>query len=347
MRIGLVCPYDLSKPGGVQQIVVGLGRHLAEAGDEVLLIAPGRTGQDPGLPFQSVGTSMTIRANRSAVPLALNPSTWARTRAALSLVDLAHVHEPFIPIVGWAAVTARDVPIVATFHADPPTWARNFYRGLALAGKLALGDVVLTATSRVSASAVPGAWGEPRIVPNAIDVASYSLQTDREPKRVAFLGRDDPRKGLSVLLEAWPAVREEHPDAELDIMGAIRDGRIPGVAFHGTADEATKRQVLASSQVLVAPNLGGESFGIVIAEAMAAGCAVIASDIEAFRGVVGEAGVLIPPGDSVALSSSISRLLDDPGESRRLGGLALESVQRFDWSTVLAGYREAYSEALS
>jgi phosphatidylinositol alpha-mannosyltransferase len=290
---------------------------------------------------------MTMPANRSTVPLALGPRAWARTRRALRQVDLVHVHEPFIPVVGWAALTLRDVPTVATFHADPPRWARAVYRGLGPAGERALREVVITATSAVSASGIPDSWGRPRIVPNAIDVHSYDIEIDRNPKRVAFLGRDDPRKGLSVLLNAWPSVRGRHPDAELEVLGADRQVRIPGVRFHGTADEADKRRVLASSQLFVAPNLGGESFGIVVAEGMAAGCAVIVSDIAAFRDVVGEAGVLVPPGDPGALSAWIVRLLEESGEARSLGDKARESIQRFDWANVLVDYREAYAAALS
>lgn len=347
MRVGLVCPYDLGVPGGVQQIVLELGAHLRNAGDDVVIVGPGEPARDPGVEYRSVGGSITVSANESAVPLALSPGAWGRTRSALKKVDLVHIHEPFIPIVGWAALTQRDAPIVATFHADPPQWARTLYRGLAYVGEMAIGRVTTTATSAVSASAVPDRWGAPRIVANAIDVGSYDVAVDRKGERVAFLGRDDPRKGLSVLLQAWPAVLERHPGAELEVLGATRPERALGVRFHGPADEATKRRVLASSRIFVAPNLGGESFGIVVAEGMAAGCAVIASDIEAFRGVVGEAGVLVPPGDPVALSSWISRLLVDHDEAARLGALARESVERFDWSSVLDGYRQTYADTVS
>lgn len=347
MRIGLVCPYDLGRPGGVQQIVLELGAQLRDAGEEVLVVGPGAPIRDPRVDFESVGRSVTVSGNESAVPLALGPGAWSRTRQALEETDLVHIHEPFIPVVGWAALTQRNKPTVATFHADPPPWVRHLYRGLARAGKVALGRVTTTATSSVSASAVPDMWGTPRVVPNAIDVASYDVDVERNPKRVAFLGRDDPRKGLSVLLDAWTSVRESHADAELEVMGAARAESVRGVSFHGTADETKKRQVLASSRIFVAPNLGGESFGIVVAEGMAAGCAVIASDIEAFRGVVRDAGVLVPPGDPTALSSSISRLLDDQDEAGRLGAQALEAVKRFDWSSVLDSYRNTYAFALS
>lgn len=347
MRIGLVCPYDLNRPGGVQQIVTELARHLGVGGDDVVIVGPGEPRNDPVVGFESVGGSVTISANRSAAPVALSPMAWTRTLRAIGKLDLVHIHEPFIPVVGWAALSLRAKPTVVTFHADPPSWARATYRLLASLGESAIGRVTTTATSPVSASAVPKSWGIPRIVPNAIDVATYDVDVERHPKRVAFLGRDDPRKGLSVLLEAWPAVSHGHPDAELEVMGATRAESIRGVRFHGPADEATKRRVLASSRVFVAPNLGGESFGIVVAEGMAAGCAVVASDIEAFRSVVGDAGILVPPGDPAALTSWITRLLDDDDEAARLGAVARESVRRFDWSSVLDGYRRAYADALS
>lgn len=341
MRIGLVCPYDLGKPGGVQQVVIELGRHLHDEGDEVLIVGPGDAPSEVGLPVESVGGSVGISANRSAVPIALNPGAWKSTLRALDQVDLVHIHEPLIPLVGWAALSLRHQRTVATFHANPPRWARNLYRGLAFLGEAGL-DVTTTATSPVSAGAIPGRWGKPLIVPIAIDVGSYELDVERDPQQVAFLGRDDPRKGLSVLLEAWPLIRDSHPDARLEVMGADRSVSLPGVRFHGRASEQTKRQILASSGVYVAPNLSGEGFGVVIAEGMAAGCAVVASDLEAFRHVLGQAGVLTPAGAVPPLASEVTRLLDDPGEAERFGRIARNSVARFDWSAVVDGYREAY-----
>lgn len=347
MRIALVCPYDLSKPGGVQQIVLELARQLQDTGDEVVVVAPGEPSTDPGVPVFSVGGSVNLSANRSRVPLAVTPQAWRRTRRGGGNVDLVHIHEPFVPMVGWAALARRSLPTVATFHADPPRWVRGLYRGVAAVARFGLGSAVITATSTVSAKALPSMWGTPRVVPNAIHVDSYDIPVERKESRVAFLGRDDPRKGLSVLLDAWPRIRETHPDAGLEVLGANRRESIPGVTFHGTADEETKRQILASSRVYVAPNLGGESFGVVIAEGMAAGCAVVASDIEAFRQVLGEDGVLVPPGDRRAVADAVSTLLDNPEEANRLGDQARRAVTRFDWTVVTDGYRQAYQDALA
>lgn len=347
MRVGLVCPYDLSKPGGVQQVVVELGQRLQAGGDDVLVIGPGEPEHDPGVPVRSVGGSVGIPANASVAPIALSPTVWARTRDALDGVDLIHIHEPFIPLVGWAALNQKDHPAVVTFHADAPSWVRFLYGGFSSVGRRALDTVTPTATGPVSAAAVPTSWGTPHIVPIAIDVPSYELAVERRPNRVAFLGRDEPRKGLSVLLEAWPQIRERRPEAELEVMGADRDISLPGVTFHGRADEKTKREILSSSLIYVAPNLRGEGFGVVVTEGMASGCAVVASDLEAFRYVIGDAGVLVAVGDPSAVADEVIRLLEDRNEAGRLGDAARERVRQFDWLPVVDAYREIYTLALS
>ncbi len=146
-------------------------------------------------------------------------------------------------------------------------------------------------------------------------------------------------------LAAWPRVRRARPDAELAVIGAARTVSIPGITWHGRVDAATKQALLASSAVFTAPNLGGESFGIVLTEAMAAGCAVIASSLPAFESVLGEAGVLVAPGDADALATAIVGLLEAPDEVGRLASAATERVRRFDWSEVVDQYRALYAEA--
>ncbi len=346
MRVGLVCPYDLGLPGGVQKVVVELARHLQDGGDDVLVVGPGAPPRGSAVSFISVGGSMRVPANRSIAPIALNPFAWARTRLALDNLDIVHIHEPFVPLTGWAAALWRSHPTVVTFHADAPRWAQGLYRLLGSVARRALGEVTTTAVSPVAASAVPRSWAVPRIIPNAIDVDSYGMNVDRRVNQVAFLGRDEPRKGLSVLLDAWPSVVESHPGAELAVMGASRDVSIPGVTFHGPTGEQRKREILISSQVLVAPNLGGESFGVVLIEGMASGCAVVASDIDAFRDVVGDDGVLVPPGDAKYLGDTISDLLGQPEQTRELGQRAREAARRFDWSVVIEAYRDVYRDAV-
>lgn len=349
MKIGLVCPYDLSQPGGVQQLTSELAGKLREQGDEVVLVSPGKmtypTGPGRDLTTVPVGRPTFWRGNASIVPVTLSPLSWARTRRALAEVDVIHVHEPAVPLTGWFALTVSK-PLVVTFHADPPRWVGPVYRWLPFFGAR-MRKAVLTAVSEPAARAVPPAWGDPDIIPNAIDVASYDLPVGRVAGRVAFLGRDEPRKGLDVLLEAWPWIRGQHQKAELVVIGVDREGISPGVRFLGRVSDAEKRRLLASSTVYVAPNTGGESFGIVVAEAMAAGCAVVASDIPAFRLVLGENGLLVPVGDMTALAEAVSGLLSDNAEAGRLGAAAREAVKRFDWPDVLDAYRDCYRRALS
>jgi len=349
VKIGLVSPYDLSVPGGVQQLTTELAAKLREQGDEVVLVSPGRTihtsAPGRGVTTVPVGRPTFWRGNDSIVPITLSPLSWARTRRALAGVDVIHVHEPAVPLTGWFALTVSK-PMVATFHADPPGWVGLAYRWAPFIGSR-MRKAVLTAVSEPAARALPRTWGEPVIVPNAIDVASYDLPMGRVAGRVAFLGRDEPRKGLDLLLEAWPRIRERYAHAELVVMGAERSDPPPRVRFLGRVSDAEKRRVLASSAVFVAPNTGGESFGIVLAEAMAAGCAVVASDLSAFRVVLGEDGILVPVGDVPALADAVSALVADDEEADRLGEAAREAVKRFDWSKVLGAYRDCYRRALS
>lgn len=344
VKIGLVCPYDLGLPGGVQRIVLDLARRLIDSGEDVVVVGPGGGEAPSDVPTRLVGRSSPIPGNDSVVPVAVRPAAWNATVASLSECDLVHVHEPMVPLVGWAAL--RSPTVVATFHADPPTWVRTSYRLLGPVASKPLANASLTAVSPTAAAVIPAAWGSLRLVPNAIDVDSFRPTGDRSPFRVAFLGRDEPRKGLDTLLEAWPAIRAVEPRVELEVMGARRDP-LPSVTFHGRTSEAVKREILASSAVFVAPNTRGESFGLIIAEAMAAGCAIVASDLASFRHVAGDSAAYFRPGDSPALARSVSKLIAEPSSAAAMGRSAQERVKRFDWSVVLGQYLEVYRDALA
>lgn len=349
MKVGVVCPYDISKPGGVQQLTGELATYLREAGDEVVFVGAGTSWFQggPGLDDVTVptGRAISIRANLSKAPLTLSPLPWRRVRGALAGVDVVHVHEPLIPLIGWMALSSKR-PLVATFHADAPDWVSRLYRVLPGAER-GFRNTIMTAVSSTAARSIPSRWGTVRIVPNAIDVAAYNLPVGRVDRRVAFLGRDDVRKGLSVLLEAWPRVTATISDAELIVMGADRGTHIPGVEFKGPVSGGEKRRLLASSLVYVAPNLGGESFGIVVAEGMAAGCAVVASDIPAFVELTGGAAVHVPAGDAQALAGALTSLLLDRAKAQELGIRMRERSAAYDWSAVVGAYRELYAEAVS
>jgi phosphatidylinositol alpha-mannosyltransferase len=343
MKIAIVCPYDLGAVGGVQGQVLSLVAWLTEAGHEAWAVAPGKVGPSGA---RLLGGTVAVPTNRSRAPIALHPAAVGRVREAVAGADVVHVHEPFVPLTGLAALLAPGLPRVGTFHADPGAVVRRLYRaGRPLLRRLARRLAVATAVSPVAAAAV-APFARVRVVPNALDTALYRPSGEKAVRRVVFVGRDDPRKGLDILLQAWPVVSAAVPGAELRVLGARRSSGPERVTFLGRVDEESKRRELGAAAVLCAPNLGGESFGLVVAEGMAAGCAVVASDLPAFRHVAGNAARLTPPGDAAGLAGALTEVLSDTGETARLGGLALGAVARFDRAAVLDGYLAAYREAV-
>lgn len=341
MKVALVSPYDLSVPGGVQQQVLELGDRLRESGHDVVVAGPG-----DGERWESVGPAISVRGNDSKAPVCLSSAAVGRVRRLVHDADVVHVHEPLMPLVAVAASTVNR-PKVLTFHADPPGWARRLYRVAGLPIGAIIGRATTTAVSEVAAAAIPARWGPVRLVPNAIDTSAYRNAGERLAHRVAFLGRDDRRKGLAVMLEAWPRIRAMIPDAELMVMGPTGRRPIEGVTLAGWVSDDEKRRLLGSSAVYVAPNLGGESFGVVVAEGMAAGCAVVASDLAAFRAVGGDAIDYVDPGDVSGLAAVVTELLQNETLRTARGAEAARRAERFDWSVVLEGYLSAYETARS
>lgn len=342
MNIALVCPYDLGKPGGVQDQVVRLRDWLEAAGHTTRIIGPGDEGPDEAI---LVGGTVTIPANRSSVPIAIDPRVVLRVRESTEGADVIHIHEPLMPVVSLTATRISHRPTVGTFHADAPTWARRMLSiGAPLTRVVTSHLDVVTAVSDVARSSVR-ALDPVRIVPNAIDVDLF-VTGPKDPSSVVFVGRDDPRKGLSHLLAVWPEVLAAHPEAVLRVVGAERDDEVAGVEFLGRVDEVTKREILGSSRIAVAPNTGGESFGIVVAEAMASACAVVASAIPAFVRVLGDTGELVGVGDDEELARRIIALLDDPGRCSDLGSAAATRVRKYDVDAVAAAYLESYEDAI-
>jgi phosphatidylinositol alpha-mannosyltransferase len=340
VRIGLVCPYDLAAPGGVQHQVAGLADRLRKDDHEVVVVGPSSSPAAEGV--VRLGDVIRVEANGSTVPIMVDLRGFQRAREALSGVDVVHVHEPLMPLAGWCGLRTSGTNRVLTFHADPGPAVRRAYRVLGRFWPRPSG--VLTAVSRAAAGALP--WDSVSIVPNGIDVGSYRVATERFANRVAFLGRDEPRKGLDVLLAAWPSVVGAIPEAELVVIGARRSESIPSVRFLGRVDEDEKRRMLASSTFLVTPNLGGESFGIVGIEALAAGAVVVASDLPGFREALGDAAILIPPGDVKSLALTLVRLIRTQEEVALMRRRGENQVEAFDWPVVSAGYIEAYRRAL-
>ena len=341
LRIGLVSPYDLSIPGGVQAQVLGLATYLREWGDDPVVIGP---GLPDGVPGVDLGESISLPGNGSMVPIAADLRSRRRIRAAAEDLDLLHVHEPLMPLASLLATHAGS-PVVATFHAAPGRVGRLAYRLTRPFLRRLLGNTrVVTAVSPAAAEVLPPRL-EVRIIPNGIDVASMRVDVTREPAKVAFLGRDEPRKGLDVLLEAWEEIRASRPEAELVVIGAQRDGA--GPTWLGKVDDRTKSTVLSSSSVYVAPQTGGESFGIVLLEAMAAGAAVVASDLQPFREMAGDAARFFPVGDSGSLAGAVIDLLGDAAERDRLTTDGRRLAEDHDWGVIGGIYRELYYEVVT
>lgn len=368
MRIALVSPYDLTRPGGVQSHVFHLAATLREAGDEVAVIGPGSPGAAAAAHLP-VGRGVPVRFNGSVAPVALEPGAFRRTRQAIAAVqpDVVHVHEPVVPLVGVAAATTAVAPVVGTVHA----WSDQdrIYRLFRSAARRVLAHLdVAVAVSTAAADHHARALGmDPacfEVVPNGVDVARFAAAAEaaagdqRAGARLLFVGRLERRKGLLVLLEAFRSLAAARDDVELDVVGDgpereraaallpadLRDR----VHFHGRVDDAELAARLASSDLYVSPALGGESFGIVLLEAMAAGAAVVASDLPGYRCVVtdGRDGRLVPPGDPTALAEAVSGLLDDPDTRRRLAAAGRRQAAAHDWPVVAAALRERYLRAL-
>lgn len=328
-------PYDLRLPGGVQGQVLALGDHLRARGHDTLTIGPGM-----GVAARVVGW----RANRSVAPVSPSPAAWRQVARRVRGADVVHVHEPFVPMVGLGAL-GSGVPTVATFHADPPASVRRAYRVLAPWWRRRLGGALTTAVSEVAAEGAALVGLRPRLVPNGLDVPSGVAAQRRRDPIVLFLGRDEPRKGLDDLLVAWRSMRRSLDGWELHVVGATRPDE-PGVRFHGRVDEATKRSLLDEAAVLCAPNRGGESFGLVVAEGLAHGCAVLAADLPAFRAVAGDGARFAPPGDPAELARALAEVCADLGVRESLAGAGRAAVARFSWEVVAAAYESVYHEAV-
>ncbi|MFC4060364.1 glycosyltransferase family 4 protein [Planomonospora corallina] len=352
MRVGIVCPYAWDVPGGVQVHIRDLAEALMEDGHHVSVIAP--ASDDAELPgyVTSVGRAVPVPFNGSVARMSFGFLSANRVRRWVrdGRFDVLHVHEPFIPSVGLLACWVARGPIVATFHAS---YGRS--RAFSVATPVIMSALEkITARIAVSDAArktlVEFIGGDAVLIPNGVTVRRY---TDAEPlpraadaEVIGFLGRmDEPRKGLPVLLEAFALLAPERPRLRLLIAGpGDADevlGRVPA-AFHdrvdllGMVSEADKVRAYHSVDVFCAPNLGGESFGIVLTEAMSAGAAILASDIPAFRKVLdeGQAGALFETGDAGSLAREAAALLDDPARRAKLSDEARTAVWKYDWSTV-------------
>jgi len=340
----MVCPYDLGIHGGVQDQVLRLAQWLGDAGHYVKVIGPGQA-EIPE--FVSVGAATIVPANGAATPVALRPGVGRRVVDELETVDVAHLHEPLMPMVSLTAMRRSMTPLVGTFHADPSRLGRAVYRlGKPLLRRWVRRLAVVTAVSPVAARE-PAALSDVRLIPNAVDLDRFT-PGDKQPDLVMFLGRDDPRKGLDVLLQAWPEVRQANPAARLVVAGVARsDDPGLGIEYRGPVGEEEKLSLLEVAGILCTPNLGGESFGMVLVEGLAGGCAVVASALPAFVHVGGDAARYVAPGDAAGLAGVLIELLGRPATIAAMGRAGRERAMRYGRERALDAYVAAYQDAVS
>jgi phosphatidylinositol alpha-mannosyltransferase len=352
MRIGMVCPYSFDVPGGVQSHVLQLAEVMRGRGHTVSVLAP--SSPHVGLPdyVVSAGKAVPIPYNGSIARLQFSPMVHGKVRRWLADgdFDVLHLHEPNAPSLSMWALRVAEGPIVATFHTSTTksltlTVVRGLLRPLheKIVGRIAVSDLA----RRWQMEALGSDAVE---IPNGVDVAAFACapQLDGYPrpgKTVLFLGRyDEPRKGMTVLLDALPKLVQHFPDVEVLVVGRgdedeVREaagGLVRHLRFLGQVDDDVTAAALRSADVYCAPNIGGESFGIVLVEAMAAGTAVVASDLHAFRRVLrdGAAGRLMPVGDGAALADGLIDVLRDDAARRRYTDEGRRAVGRYDWSVV-------------
>lgn len=369
LRVGIVCPYSFDMPGGVQFHVRDLAEALIASGHSVSVLAP--AADDTPVPDYLVpaGRAVPVHYNGSVARLTFGPVTAARVRRWLAAgeFDVLHLHEPVTPSLGMLALWIADGPVVATFHT-----AIVRSRSLQLAYPLVRQSLEkISARIAVSEDArrtlVEHLGGDAVVIPNGVYVDKFATAARDErwtgrpgAPTIAFLGRlDEPRKGLPVLLGAVGRVLDQVPGARFLVAGRGDTGadqaqevlgpRAGSVEFLGGLSDEDKARLLASADVYCAPQTGGESFGIVLVEAMSAGTPVVASDLGAFARVLddGSAGVLFRTGDSADLASTLLRVLDDPQLRRTVADRASQVVRRYDWSTVSDQVLTVYEMAVA
>lgn len=352
MKIGMVCPYSFDVPGGVQAHVVELARVLLERGNRVSVLAP--ASENTQLPefVVSAGRAVAIPYNGSVARLSFGPTAYNRIRRWIdgNDFDVLHIHEPNAPSLSMLALKIAEGPIVATFHTSTTkSMVLSTFQGVLrpyhekIVGRIAVSELA----RRWQVEALGSDAVE---IPNGVNVPAFARAPmlpgyPRPGRSVLFLGRyEEPRKGMEVLLASLPQVVRHHPDLEVMIVGRGDQERLRRQAgeyachlrFLGQVGDEEKASAMRSADVYVAPNLGGESFGIILIEAMAAGTAVVASELDAFRRVLrdGAAGRLVPVGDPDALATTLDTLLGDDELRDTQVRAAAQIVGEYDWPVV-------------
>jgi phosphatidylinositol alpha-mannosyltransferase len=377
MRIALVSPYSWSFPGGVTRHIDALAREFIASGHHVRVLAPvdpddrqtrrvHRRAPDPApLPdfVVPLGRTAALPMNGAMSRLAVTPETVVHLRRELRAgdFDVIHVHEPIAPMIGWDACTFdAGAPVVGTFHVYSSGWLPN-----SIARAIGARRVFNRLHARIAVSEAARWTGERffggtyDVVPNGVDLdaAPCGPKPVNDALKIVFVGREEERKGLPVLLSAFAGLRQ-HVPVRLEVIGADPEGVEPllaqveggmdGIETLGRVDDEELWRRLHGADVLCAPSLGGESFGMVLTEAFAAGIPVVASEIAGYRQVVthGRDGLLVPPGDPLALAEALRSLSVDPARRREMGVAARARAADFAWPHVAQRVTSVYERAI-
>ncbi len=363
LRIGIVCPYSWDTPGGVQNHIRDLAEFLIAAGHEVSVLAPAIDENKLPDYVVNAGKPISIPYNGAVARVLFGPVAFARVRQWISQgdFDLLHLHEPAIPSISLLACWAADGPMVGTFHAAAKRQKIIFAIGPILepaieklSARIAVSEAArLTLTDHLDTDAV--------IIPNGIYANRYTEGKRIEKwsgNTIGFIGRfEEPRKGLSVLVDALPVISRFAPDVKVLVAGPGDPAEViedidpqlrQRFEFLGKISEDEKADFMSSVAVYVAPNTGGESFGIILAEALAGGACVVASDIPAFEDLLGqgEFGALFESESATELAKVVIDLLRDENKRKELSSRGKERAKLFDWTVVAQQIYSVYEMSI-
>ena len=362
MRVALTCPYAWDEPGGVQVHIRELAGCLLDEGHDVQVLAPARHAV-PEPWVRVVGRPVNLRYNASSAPIDPRPWSYRVVMDALRAFrpDVLHAHEPEAPSTSMWATLASRAPVVATFHSGAEG-SRLFAVAAPLIRRVTRRISVRVAVSRAAERFVAARIGGSfQIVPNGVHVVRFANSRPAQlgpGRKLLFVGRLDERKGFATAVRAFASLAFERPDLRLIVVGdgperSAIDGLSVDVrdriSMLGTVANTDLPPYHAACDLYLGTSIGGESFGIVLVEAMAAGLPVVASDIPGYDEVVrdGVDGLLVSPRDPAALAAAAGSILDDPDLAARLSDAGRARARTFDWATVGAQLMACYEQAIA
>jgi glycosyltransferase involved in cell wall biosynthesis len=385
-RIAMLTPYAWTVPGGVNNHIAALAERFTAQGHRVTIIAPSDdrvavkaarervrgvllgereslfAPDEPYPHYFFAGGTFSVRHNRSVSYISPPIDLLSNVDVVLENeeFDVLHIHEPFVPSLGWTAINHAECPIVATFHANSERFFWYWLGRPVFSRVFPVFDGVVAVSPAARDTAARYFEGQFRVIPNGIDLTRFGAPGPRRagPLRVLFVGGDSRRKGLGVLLRALRYMGDDLPPFELDVCGSdehvdkfarlVPERFVDRVRFRGRIAHDNLPILYQEADIFCAPSLGNESFGIVLLEAMATGTAVLASDIEGYRDVVadGVEGLLVPPRNTRALAKSLGRLLTDAALRDACAARGLATVQRYSWDIVSDEVMQLYRDVI-